>query len=1107
MIHNIKKGLSLAVVGLLIAMLASCGGSDDDTSTIPGPGVVGAIASPNPVTATAGAPGQIVTITFQTSSGQGSNLNVPINLPDSWSLTPDEAGLKNYTCNGNPVTSAGGCVLKLVYTPLVSQAQKSFDLTYTYTNNQESQSAKGNLNIEYSAIIGNVVVTNVKPNGLINPIINTTKAVAITFNSNKDRVTNLQVTGLESLPSDWTFTNLESSSYSCASVTDSGSGCQLNLSYHPVKAESGDVVLNYSYVNSTGGIQRSSVTLPYDVSSSNNVVATYPTAVYGKFGESQNISFSFATDDGVAATKLHLDLANLSTTYPGWSYNQESYSCATVDSSCLPLILNYAPESTDKPAQNNLSLSYKYVDKSNETKFGSISLFYKATNESPSDTVVVTKDITGTITTTVGATKQVKVNFNSPVGVTKLVVDKGLVSLATTNPGWSTSDSGFSCATVDRDPSCQLSLFYKPTNVNQYGVVVLGYNYINARGEAQAGTYSISYQPESVNHVILQLGSPSLDATLRNETIFNYSFITDDGRPAYDLTTSIDSPVNFMGSTTPFNCTLVNNAPSTCTNWISYAPYELANGNFTINYTYRNNANQIESGSKVVAYTAQSSSKVKLNLITPDGAPLTSSLPIEASVNESVDLALEFTTYDGSVATNLTLDTTKLPSDSWTVKLDHKTCMRVESKPDLCSMTLNYHPSQIESGKFTLNYKYTDSANKSESAMLTVYYRSLVAWTRVANYQIKQSDMTQDVYSTTMSHMVMDGSGSPMFLVNFLSSNELGRNLVTFNLKNSQLVKTDFLSNITMYTPDLIKDKNGMIYRAYNINGKLNTDSNIVVQKFDGANWGYIGQPTGVFQHQAGFVQTQQVFPSLVFDSHNKLYLNASGFGIPDPLIAPLSVLSYDGGNWSPVGTFSVYPGSIASTSSDLAIDSHDTLYALYRGGISYSEYLFKYNGSFWESVAIPDLVSYNHVRANLFFDKQDNLYLMGEENTYEGNNTLFKYNGLGWTPVGNQDVFNQKGGEYDIVTDKNSNIFIAFNTGEREYYRCHISVYGYNRSTNRWDNLGARSSIKSQCSGNHAMTMGISDDQKTLYLATLVDDTNSTTNTALDLYSYQINQ
>lgn len=99
---------------------------------------------------------------------------------------------------------------------------------------------------------------------------------------------------------------------------------------------------------------------------------------------------------------------------------------------------------------------------------------------------------------------------------------------------------------------------------------------------------------------------------------------------------------------------------------------------------------------------------------------------------------------------------------------------------------------------------------------------------------------------------------------------------------------------------------------------------------------------------------------------------------------------------------------------------------------------------------------------------------------------------------MGNQDVFNPigvKDADYDIKTDANNNIYIAVNKSS-------LSVYKYNRSSNHWDNLGARGFVHTLYS---TVSIGISDDQKTLYVATLNRYTYS--NRAVDLYSYKINQ
>lgn len=1112
--YKLNKRISLAVLGLLALLLSSCGGSDPTTT--PAPGVVGATYSPSEVKATIGL-SQPVVITFQTSSGQATGLNVPLaNLPIYWQSAPTATGnLTNYTCDNQPVTSDSGCKLVLTYAPKEAQANKSFELPYTYINSQGTK-ASGEVKINYSAESGNVVVAIVNPNGLINPSIGSSKPVSVTFNTNTKSATKLSVTNLSSLPSSWTV-NPANTGFSCDSVSATGNGCQLNLTYRPTAAESGSIDLNYTYLNDNNVSQSAKATLLYNVTKGNNVVATYPATVRAKFDSTRDVKFSFTTDDNGSATNLSLDLSKLATSNPGWTSAESSYLCNTVDgANCPALTLTYAPKTTDKTSQGYLILPYSYVDKAAESKTGAINLWYQATANDVPANVLVTSDPDGSIYSTLGATKQVSVNFSSATKATNLQITSGLDTISNINPGWSTSNPKFSCATVDDTNLCKLLLFFTPTDLNQYGSVVLKYSYTDSNSQVQTGTYSISYQVQKANKVKLILESSSLDAIVGGTTTLNYSLITDDARPASNLALTITGykgiPATNLKNET-LNCPIVNDSSSICTKTLSYSPTAAESGSLVIGYSYLNNAHESVTQQQTISYSAVTSSKVKPEVVTPDGAPITMALPVEASQGESTSLALHFTTYDGSAATDFKLDTSKLPT-SWALESGAPECASVESDATKCSMILSYKPTTLESGQFDLSYSYTDSANVDQTGSLSIYYRSMPAWTRVARYDMTLADQTttgdnRDPFGrTNTSAMVMDQDGLPMFLVTLGSLWTSQQHLGTFKLtKDNNLVEADFESNITEYSPYLVRDNQGDLYRAYNINGYDGQKVNLVVQKLEGESWIYLGESSGVFQLPLSVSDgraRQHLYPALAVDSHNNLYLNASGYL---NVASILSVLQYDTStnSWNSVGSFN--PVTLISFISSLAIDHNDSLYAFY-GQYSKTGLLYKYNGSFWQNIPVPD-IHITDSKGSLFFDSHNNLYLAGTDLS-TGNPTLLEYNGLSWLPVGNQDVFYPRNGirypMYQAVIDQEDNLYLAVNNG-------YLSVYKYNRATNHWDSVGARSFTQAlplalSTYYTNSVSIGLSPDSSTVYVTALTNEDGKDDGTGkfhMDLYSYKV--
>lgn len=93
--------------------------------------------------------------------------------------------------------------------------------------------------------------------------IGQTGVIPVTFTTNTGTATNLSVTNLSSLPAGWTKQG-GGTSFSCANVASSGSGCTLNLNYAPTNAlASTTLTLNYAYTNAAGSNTMGEVSIPY----------------------------------------------------------------------------------------------------------------------------------------------------------------------------------------------------------------------------------------------------------------------------------------------------------------------------------------------------------------------------------------------------------------------------------------------------------------------------------------------------------------------------------------------------------------------------------------------------------------------------------------------------------------------------------------------------------------------------------------------------------------------------------------------------------------------------------------------------------------------------
>jgi hypothetical protein len=223
----------------------------------------------------------------------------------------------------------------------------------------------------------NSVVATPSVTGCVSVVVGAKQTVNITFTSSDGRaISGFGISGSLGtvLPAGWSGPG----GLTCASIS-TGSGCVLNLTYAPTIAGSGNLTIDYVFVDNaamprTGG----SVTLAYAATTHNNVVAAAsPTGQIDAVGagSNQSVSVNFTTDDGNAATNLRLT-SDLTALPPGWSSTAASLSCAIVSTgSRCQLPLAYAPTTV---AGGTLTLNYSYADNSGTPKTGSVSIPFTA---------------------------------------------------------------------------------------------------------------------------------------------------------------------------------------------------------------------------------------------------------------------------------------------------------------------------------------------------------------------------------------------------------------------------------------------------------------------------------------------------------------------------------------------------------------------------------------------------------------------------------------------------------------------------------------------------------------------------------------------------------
>ncbi|HTV79587.1 MAG TPA: hypothetical protein VMF03_15130 [Steroidobacteraceae bacterium] len=331
--------------------------------------VVATVAPSGQINAIRNAGTQSVTVTFVTDDGQSaSNLALvsPASaLPAGWSST------------GNPscatVSSGNGCQLTLVYTPM-ALTSGTVQLEYGYTS-AAGAFTLGFVNIPYAATTNDNVVATAAPSGQVAAVVGEINpAVRVTFTTDDGRTaTGLQLTSdLATLPAGWTSSD---STFTCAGV-GSDTGCQLPLTYVPSAAASGTLMLRYTYLNNAGESRSGSVSVPYQATTDDTVVATpAPASLNVATGSTTTVTVTFATDDGNPATALTVT-SGLSSLPAGWSSPSGSFACSSVSagSSCQ-LSLSYQPTGADS---GSLALGFTYVNDSGVAKSGTVSIPYTA---------------------------------------------------------------------------------------------------------------------------------------------------------------------------------------------------------------------------------------------------------------------------------------------------------------------------------------------------------------------------------------------------------------------------------------------------------------------------------------------------------------------------------------------------------------------------------------------------------------------------------------------------------------------------------------------------------------------------------------------------------
>ncbi|HEX3913635.1 MAG TPA: hypothetical protein VHW71_09015 [Steroidobacteraceae bacterium] len=536
---------------------------------------------------------QTINVTFTSADGlpiSGFSVYGSLgSLPAGWSAP------SSLTCAA--VGPGSGCVLTLTYAPIAVETG-TLTLDCVYVDNAGLPRTPGPcMSLAYAGTTTNNVVASISPSGEIDAAIGAGKhVVTVNFTTDDGNAATSLALSLGALPGGWSST---STGLSCG-VVSTGSGCQLPLQYAPTAAGNGTLTLNYGYVDASGASRSGSLNIPYAATSNGTVVTSVsPTGEVdaAEAGGQQSVAITFTTENGKSAAALSV-ITDLTKLPAGWSSATPAFSCDSVSTgNGCQLQLQYTPTAL---AAGTVTLRYGYDDASGAPNFGVVNIPYAATTN---DNVIGTPAPSGQITAMLGAPGQpVSISFATDDGrlATALQLTSGLTALP---EGWSSTAGVFNCSALSTAGSCQLTLTYAPTGVDN-GTLNLSYSYLNNAGEARTGSVGIPYQTTTNDNVVAGVNPLSVAATIGIGSAVTVTFTTDDGNLAGALSADLTAlPADWSTAVSSFTCASVS-VGATCQLQLTYTPAAAAGGTLAFGFNYLNSAGVAKSGTVSIPYTA-----------------------------------------------------------------------------------------------------------------------------------------------------------------------------------------------------------------------------------------------------------------------------------------------------------------------------------------------------------------------------------------------------------------------------------------------------------------------------------------------------------------------
>jgi hypothetical protein len=700
---NALKLLSRSGIMVCLALLAACGHDVNtkygDTATYSNDNVVAIPSTTNVLRVTVGSSAPF-SVTFVTDDGAiATDLSITAGLS---SLPAGWGGPTSFTCA--TITTGNGCMLSLTYHPTAS-GSGVLTVSYTYSNDSGIRKT-GKATVSYVSTSNDNVVATTSPAGQIAAVTGSTNAVDVTFTTDDGATaTDLSITaGLETLPAGWSGP----ATFACGSIS-TGSGCRLNLTYHPTAFGKGALTVSYSYTDNAGTAKNGTVTIDYTSTSEDNIVATPSTAgqIAALIGTTNPIGVTFTTDDGATATGFSIT-GGLSSLPAGWS-GPTSFTCPSVSTGTgCRLNLIYHPTAV---GSGSVTLSYSYKDNAGTGKTGTAVLSYAATSN---DNVVATPSPSGQIAVITGGTRTVAITFTTDDGniASNLSVTAGLNSLPS---GWS-GPATFTCASVSTGSGCVLDLTYAPLAIAS-GTLAVSYAYKSNSGAAKTGSIRIPFIATSQNHVIATVTpSGQIIAAVGGSQTVQVNFTTDDSNPATNLAVTpvnlTSLPAGWTGPAT-FTCASVSTGNG-CELSLTYAPTQTGSGTVVLNFGYTNDSGVALTGSVNISY-ASTADNVVIATRSPSGT-------INAVAGQgSQTVTVTFNTNDGKPATDLAITGGLSPLPYGWIGATTFTCASV-STGNGCQLTIWYQPPAAGAGTVQLNYSYYSESGTAKTGSVSIPY-------------------------------------------------------------------------------------------------------------------------------------------------------------------------------------------------------------------------------------------------------------------------------------------------------------------------------------------------------------------------------------------------